>query len=86
MLEKIEGGKAFVDNRQKKPDKNNKNSIQMIRISLRNRRRNKLVHREGGRGFPADQRCPSQQQEQRDQGVGPHKKNKSCLLYTSRCV
>ena len=30
MLEKIEGGKAFVDNRQKKPDKNNKNSIQMI--------------------------------------------------------
>lgn len=30
MLEKIEGGKAFVDNRQKKPNKNNKNSIQMI--------------------------------------------------------
>ena len=30
MLEKIEGGKAFVDNRQKKPDKNHKNSIQMI--------------------------------------------------------
>ena len=30
MLEKIEGGKAFVDNRQRKPDKNNKNSIQMI--------------------------------------------------------
>ena len=30
MLAQIEGGKAFVDNRQKKPDKNNKNSIQMI--------------------------------------------------------
>ena len=34
MLEKIEGGKAFVDNRQKKPDKNNKNSIQMIISTL----------------------------------------------------
>ena len=45
--------------------------------SLRCRGRNKLIHGEGGRGFPADQRCPSQQQEQRDQGVGQHKKHKS---------
>ena len=46
-------------------------------IPLRCRRRNKLVHGEGGRGFPADHCCPSQQQEQRDQGVGQHKKHKS---------
>ena len=46
-------------------------------IPLRRRRRNKLIHGEGGRGFPADHCCPSQQQEQRDQCVGQHKKHKS---------
>ena len=44
------------------------NQIQQddLLISLRCRRRNKLVHGKGGRGFPADHCCPSQQQEQRD--------------------
>ena len=65
------------DHGQQADGKQNQIQQDDLLIPLRGRGRNKLVHGEGDRGFPADQRCPSQQQEQRDQGVGQHKKHKS---------
>ena len=66
------------DHGQQADGKQNQIQQDDLLIPLRcRRRRNKLVHGKGGRGFPADHCCPSQQQEQRDQCVGQHKKHKS---------